>query len=467
MMIKLTYNQINIILLTFSWFLFLYLGGHYLLYNDDMATMLEVRMPLGEMLRFLFTEDVHLPVYFILLKAWLFIFGDSIFAARCFSYLGLLGGAFVAGGMVKKLYGEKAGFWYTILILFMPMSFSHLVTIRMYSWANFFCIAAFLSAQLALREGEKKYFILYTVYSFLGAWTHYYGTLVCALIAVSFLFQSLKKDKELFKKCFIYNAVLFLLVCPEIYILLHQNIEGVAWIKMESVMSAWRGFFFDFDQNSFFVKIPVFTMHFLWIVGFQFLLNAEDSDQKKAAKTAALIVLGTWGIPFTISLFSSPFLTQRYMSVVYGFMAMFFIFGIINNRGNKILLTVLLFFSFFPAIYPHKMRQDFSVQPLFYQTVQQNVTADDVIVVADWQLVYWLYYHFPDYDVRILKGTEQKFFKKKQRLIDEKEIEALVKEKNVFITMPVNVYGNVSNIFSAYDPYLTISLYLRKLPRME
>ena len=304
---KLTYNQINIVLLTISWIVFLYLGSHFLLYNDDMATMLEVRMPFGEMLRFLSVEDIHLPVYFILLKMWLFVFGDSIFAARCFSYVGVLAGAFVAGGMIKKLYGEKAGFWYTVLVLFLPVSFSLALTIRMYSWVSFFCAAAFLSAQLALSEGTKKYFVLYLIYAFLGAWTHYYGTLTCALIAVSFLLQSWKKDKELFKKCFIYNAVLFLLVCPEIYILLQQNIEGVGWIKKEYVMDAWREFFFDYNQNAFFQKLPAFMMYFLWIVGFQFLLNEENTDQKRTSKAAVFIALGVWGIPFAISFVYSPF----------------------------------------------------------------------------------------------------------------------------------------------------------------
>jgi len=464
---KLTYNQINIVLLTISWIVFLYLGSHFLLYNDDMATMLEVRMPFGEMLRFLSVEDIHLPVYFILLKMWLFVFGDSIFAARCFSYVGVLAGAFVAGGMIKKLYGEKAGFWYTVLVLFLPVSFSLALTIRMYSWVSFFCAASFLSARLALSEGTKKYFVFYLIYAFLGAWTHYYGTLTCALIAVSFLLQSWKKDKELFKKCFIYNAVLFLLVCPEIYILLQQNIEGVGWIKKEYVMDAWREFFFDYNQNAFFQKLPAFMMYFLWIVGFQFLLNEENTDQKRTSKAAVFIALGVWGIPFAISFVYSPFLVGRYLDVVYGCSVIFFTFGVFNNRGNKILLTVLLLLSFYPAIYPHKMRLEISVQPLFYQMFQQNVAADDVVVVEDWQLVYWLYYHFPNHDVRILKGTEQQFFKKKQRLIEENEIRELATEKNVFLTTAGNFHLNAANIFSAYDAYLTIPLRLKKLVKSE
>ena len=140
---KLAYNQIQLIMFTISLAAFLFIGAHSLLYNDDMLNMIQVSMPFKEMWLFLFVDGAHLPAYFVLLKIWQFFFGNSIFVARCFSYVGLLACAFGCGRMVKKLYGEKAGLWYTALSLFLPVSFWFEITIRMYSWACFFCTAPF------------------------------------------------------------------------------------------------------------------------------------------------------------------------------------------------------------------------------------------------------------------------------------------------------------------------------------
>ena len=463
---KLTYNQINLIMFVISWIVFLFVGSHSLLYNDEMTNMLEVRMPFGKMLHFLFMEDAHLPVYFVLLKVWQVFFGETIFAARCFSYAGLLACAFGLGRMIKNLYGEKAGLWYTALFLFLSgYMFLFAVTIRMYSWACFFCTAAFLETEKALQKGERKDFIFYTVYAFLGAWTHYYASLACAFIALSFLWRSWKKDREVLKKCIICNTVLFLCVCPQIYHFLHrpEMMLGAGWIAKKYVLGAWRWFLCDYNQETFFGKTETFTMYFLWIMGIKFLLNGKKSEEKDAAATGLFIALSVLGAALVISLTYRPILVGRYLSVSFGCLCVLFIFGILDDRKNEIILGVLMLLSFFPPVFIIREKISNSIQPEFYQLVKENVTADDIIITANFRLTYWLYYHFPNYDVRELKGYQNDFFKEREHLIDEKEIADLLKEKNVFITMPVNRKVNTTEIFDVFDSYLETSLILKKV----
>ena len=463
-MIKKLSYKLNFVLFILSYVVFLYCNSHSLLSNDDITTMAKMRMPLGQMLRLLCTEDVHLPVYFILLKMWLSVFGVSVFMARFFSYAGILACAFVCGNMVKKLYGEKAALWTTVLFLFLPQSFVLIEMIRMYSWACFFCTAAFLSAQLALSKGEKKDFIFYAIYAVLGAWTHYYASLTCAMIALSFLFQSWKKDRKLFKKCVVYNAILFLLVCPEFYIFIHQPTEDVTWIKKEYGLEIWRYFLFDYGYKTFLERSSFYLMFFLWIVTFQFLLNRkEDGCQKGTIKTTVFVILGVLGVIFAVSLLFRPCLHERYMSIVSGCFVISFAISVFNVRGNKIILIILMFLSSYKMVYVDVNRVNKSVQPLFFQVIQEKVAPDDVIVASDWYSLHWLYYFFPDYDIRVLKGTPNILFKKKNREIEEKEILDLVKEKNVFVMTDKNFNLKVLNIFFAFDVYMQFPLYLGKL----
>ncbi|MBO4643612.1 MAG: glycosyltransferase family 39 protein, partial [Alphaproteobacteria bacterium] len=417
--------------------IFFVLNNHSLLHLDEMATMLEMRMPLKEMLNFLFTEDVHPPVYYILLKIWLLFFGDSVFAARVFSYLGVLACAFGGGFMVKKLYGERAGVWYTALFLFLPASFWLFREIRMYSWACFFCTMAFLFAQAALLKGEKKDFVLYVVYAFLGAWTHYYASLTCALIAVAYLVLSFKKNKTIFKKFFLANTVLFLIVCPQIYVLSHQNLGETTWISDKSVFNAYHAYFCQsvFLDFGAFSKMSAFVFSCLWFSGLQALLGGQKNDEKTVSKTGVFIALSVWYITFFASIVYRPVLIDRYLTLTLGSLYIFFVFGIIDDRRNEIILGVFLFLSVVFSFNSEIKKSIQNPQPLFYQAIKENVTANDVIIENDWRIRMWLYYQFPDYDVRTVEGKRPvNFFNKKKRLIDIKEIPQLLKEKNIFIT---------------------------------
>ena len=456
------YVKLNLLMLAISLAAFLLIGYHPYLQNDDMSTLLQLRGPIRKMWHFLVTEDIHLPVYFFLIRGWFCIFGDSVFSARCFSYLGVLCCAFGGGIMLRRLYGEKAALWFTLLFLCSPGTFYMAYIIRMYSFACFFCLAAFLSAQAAFQKEERKDFILYVLFSFLASWTHYYAAFFCALTALSFLEQSRKKGKAVFEKFFICNTILFLLVCPEVIFFSHQNV--ITWITMKHVGTAWADLFQMEKIGNFYKAIPTFVQIFLWFAGIQFLLNDEKSERKNMAKTALVTGLGVFGIGIIISVLYRPAYVGRYSLIFWGALFVFFTMGIYENRINKIILSVLLPFSFFyTTFYIHHFTQ-VSVQKEFYQMVKGNVSKDDVIVTLNWQIVYWLYYHFPEYDIRIFKGTEQNIFWERQKLIDLEGIQKLLKSKKVFVMSDVETEKNiVFNLYSEYDPYLGLFLELNQI----
>ena len=466
-MSKATYYRINGLMLMISWTVFLYLNAHYLLYNDEMATMMEIRMPFGDMMRFLLTEDIHLPAYYVLLKMWMFVFGDSVFSARCFSYAGLAACAFGGGYMVRRLYGDKAGLWFAALFLFLPVSFWFAKTIRMYSWACFFCSASLLSAQAALMKNERKDYVLYVVFSFLGAWTHYYASFLCAVIAGVFSVLSWKKDGDVFKKFFIANAVLFLTVCPQIYLFLRQNVGGTDWITKEHASEAWRDFFLFYDGRGFFYNASAFAMVALWILGLRFLLDGRKSEEKSFAKKGLWTSLLFFAVLLTVSLTVKPCLVGRYLWISCGGIYVFFLFGFLNDRGGRILVGLLLAFSFVSQISLSKKVLNESVQPSFYQAVKRHVTPDDVIVATDWMIAYWFYFRFPDYDVRVLPSGTERLLGKKQRRIDEAGILELLKTKNVFVTTGVQGETKVEELFNGFDAYMGRSFILNKIDRAQ
>ncbi|MBO4643384.1 MAG: glycosyltransferase family 39 protein [Alphaproteobacteria bacterium] len=441
---------------------FFFLNNHSLLCLDEMATMLKMQMSFRDMMTLLYVEDVHLPAYFILLKVWLSVFGTSVFVARCFSYIGLLACAFGGGFMVKKLYGEKAGIWFAALFLFMPVSFWFARTIRMYSWACFFCTMAFLFAQAALLKGEKKDFILYVVFAFLGAWTHYYSSLTCALIAVAYLVLSFQKDKTLFKKFFLADTVLFLIVCPQIYIFLHQNTGAIKWPNDEYTLNAYRTYFSDFSLPPAIEKVVFFMMSGFWVVCAQFLIK-NKSETKQVAITGLAIALGVYYIAFVASFLYRPFLTDRYLTVALGGLFLSFALCIASDKRNEIVFGILLPVTFFIIVMTCRGVVSQSIQPDFIEAVRKNVTANDVIITNDWRSRFLLYYFFPEYDIRTSTFRDI-IFKAKLKMIDKKEMLDLIRKKNVFFAgMMEYPCQEKKNIFvRQWDEYMGIPFGLTK-----
>lgn len=131
--------------------------------------------------------DVHPPFYYIVLKLYSLVFGDSIHALRMFSVIFqsvLAGFGFTH---IRKDFGEKVGFWYTTLFMLFASSFKYGNEIRMYSFAPVLVLLMAIYAYRYYKSGmtDRKSKILFLIFSILGAYTHYYA--LAAAGAVNFL----------------------------------------------------------------------------------------------------------------------------------------------------------------------------------------------------------------------------------------------------------------------------------------
>ena len=83
------------------------------------------------------SQDVHPPLYYIGLKIWRSIFGNSVCAARMFSAIPSILIAGIGGWWLHRKAGSKSAVWYLILLFGNPFMFQKAVEIRMYSWTAF------------------------------------------------------------------------------------------------------------------------------------------------------------------------------------------------------------------------------------------------------------------------------------------------------------------------------------------
>jgi uncharacterized membrane protein len=129
-------------------------------------------------------NDFHPPLYYLTLKAWSGVWGDSETGLRMLSVISAMVTIAVVYLIGKKQKGEEAGWWAAAILAVNPLFVYYSQEARMYAWATMLLTLAIWALL------EKKYW-LYNLFSGL-ALLSFYGS--AYLIASIGLYLLLKKD---------------------------------------------------------------------------------------------------------------------------------------------------------------------------------------------------------------------------------------------------------------------------------
>lgn len=156
---------------------------------DESYTLALIRHPAAQLIR-ITGKDVHPPLYYLLVRAFSAPFGNALWAVRVFNLLPLAGMCVLGRTVVRRLWGNRAGLWFTFLAFALPANLSYLLPeMRMYALASLLETAAFLAGYCiqcgrfdALRE--KRAWLLLASAGILAAYTQYYALIGIALLYV-------------------------------------------------------------------------------------------------------------------------------------------------------------------------------------------------------------------------------------------------------------------------------------------
>ncbi|MCM1236114.1 MAG: glycosyltransferase family 39 protein [Ruminococcus flavefaciens] len=112
--------------------------------------------------------DVHPPLYYLLVKAAMAVFGKNIVVARMVSVAGAAATCLLVSTLVRKRFGVKAASLLLLVVGLGTQMIYYNVNVRMYSWMIFFVMAAGLSAYEIMIDGKAKSWILFVLFSLGG-----------------------------------------------------------------------------------------------------------------------------------------------------------------------------------------------------------------------------------------------------------------------------------------------------------
>jgi hypothetical protein len=169
------------------------------LWHDEAFSALLIRYPWGEMFHRI-AEDVHPPLYYIVLRVWSYIFGSSVLSLRGFSAAcGTLAVPLTYYIVDKYFANRKAAIISSFLV---AVNFFQIyrgsLEARMYTFAILISLLATLALLDALYtqvQGRKNW-VLWGLFAVLGAsmiYTHYYlsfNLIALGIYALYFLYKN-------------------------------------------------------------------------------------------------------------------------------------------------------------------------------------------------------------------------------------------------------------------------------------
>lgn len=187
-------------------------------------------------------SDVHPPLYYFIVKSILYIFNmihinfDIKVLTKLISVLPYFLFLLISYTKIRKEYNWLTAGLFSFVLVTMSEFFMFYQIMRMYSWAIFFTLMGFLYVKNILEGNDTKSWIMLTLFSLLGAYTHYF----CAITSiVLYLFllgyfilyeEKLKKDK--IKKWLLSTLISVILYIPWILTLFNQikSVHESFWI---------------------------------------------------------------------------------------------------------------------------------------------------------------------------------------------------------------------------------------------
>ena len=194
-----------------------------LIHVDEYWTLSLINLPFLEGMR-ISISDVHPPLHYIILYAVSPITSNNIHLLKAVSIIPYFILLVISVTKIRKDYGWLACGLFTFTTATMSVFFIEFLTIRMYPWALLFMVLVFIYFKEVIDNFDRRSWILLTLFTLLGAYTHYFLLFSCGLIYLLILAHILKSPDNREKiKTWIYSVVaLIILYAPWFVVLIRQ-----------------------------------------------------------------------------------------------------------------------------------------------------------------------------------------------------------------------------------------------------
>jgi hypothetical protein len=322
------------------------------LWLDELHTMNEAdpSKSWGEMFHYLRCCDQHPPLFFITERLSFALLGHHAFAARFVSVLTGTLSIWAMYGLGKELLNKRLGLIAATLTCVNFFNISYSQEARPYIFAFLFVILSFTWFIRLVKEPSRKNVILYSLFSLLLLYSHYYSLFIMAaqgILALLFLFQEKGAARRILFRNFLFAALIIAIAyLPWLSFLKAMTAIKSFWIQ--DISPAFlQNFFFEFFGNADILEPLLLLLLFVYVA--HVAMNTDAIPElKNNPLLFGFVIFLIWIfltllIPYIRSLITVPMLLSRYAIVVLPAILLIMAWGIelFKKPILKYLLTIL------------------------------------------------------------------------------------------------------------------------------
>jgi len=297
----------------------------------------------GFILSFTARSDIHPPLYYLALHAWLAVTGYGLEQARLLSALSGVVAVAAIYALAAELFDRPTAVWAALLLAVSPLASWYSDETRMYAMTGLFTLLALALLVRAVRRGYRVAWVGFVVCAALAFYTDYSAAYVLAGATVCALFM--RRGAGLSARPWLISVLaLAVLIAPALALLRWQeahNLSSIAWIPAPTP-GVVGGVLVDLIGLH--TPMPaVVVVAGLILAALSFLAVRTDYRRPRLRRSylfVASIALAPIVLALVLSLGQSVFLTRTVMASVYGLL-IFFARGLAARTPRRVAWSVL------------------------------------------------------------------------------------------------------------------------------
>ena len=240
---------------------------------NEFFTLTLINFPISDILHILGGET-NPPLYFLLVKG-LSKLANDFAILKVFSIIPYAIVLILSTFKLRKDYGWLTAGLFALAIAVMSEFFITYSILRPYSWAMLFTLLSFIFFMDIITTANKTSFILFTLFSVLASYTHYYGLITAVVLYIILLFHILTHNKDKIKYLAISMIAGIVLYAPWIPTLvkLLQSMNPLGDLTTDSIIQSFAHFAYSGDT--------LFSMITLIILAIVLLIYLKEKDENR------------------------------------------------------------------------------------------------------------------------------------------------------------------------------------------
>lgn len=380
------------------------------------------------------------PLYFILMRYWINIFGTTEFILRIPSVLIGTATLYVTFELGRLLFSKQVGLISAAITALSTFHINYSQEARPYILSTLLSLLSVYFFVKIIYATNIKNTIAYITSTVLLVYSHFTGVFII-LAQILFLFIYLpftkEKSKIFFKKLALVQAAIFFLSLPCLYFTFQEptiNTEKVkslfTWVNKPTLITVFETFTKYFSSS-------VFLSIIFFLLLLKLLLSSTFNN-----KYIHLLILLVLSIPASILLISEtsfPIYIQRYTlpsSILFYILISLSIYRLTTYKRLLIISTITLIsainiITFFNNLSPFGYRLLNTKEAVNY--IEGIAERNDLLIVSPFYYLEFLYKYYSRREDLVKKGLSDKYKSESYIIPDDFQGSNLDNSKNVWL----------------------------------